>query len=238
MKSSKDIFNKEIQKSFSQIKLNPDTMKDLLNYKNEFREEKLSNNVTFNDLVKKNLKKGVDPSDVEKKIKKQLSKGIKVEMEHTSNKNIAKKIAMDHLIEDINYYIKLEKIESKEATGTGSSGAYSSPLFSGEEPKKVEAKEATTSGSVGAYETPAAWAKSTRKKHWRGASKTQIPGGSFVTVKKKCSTFPYCNQGDIKSLKLTKGNLKEAIYKVSQKFGITEEEVRSILINELKNTMP
>jgi hypothetical protein len=45
-------------------------------------------------------------------LKKELNKGIKVEMEHTDNKSIAKEIAMDHLWEDPNYYIKLKKIES------------------------------------------------------------------------------------------------------------------------------
>lgn len=29
------------------------------------------------------------------------------------------------------------------------------------------------------------------------------PGGSFVTVKKKCQKFPYCNQGDINALNLS-----------------------------------
>jgi len=88
-------------------------------------------------------------------LKKQLNKGIKVEMEHTKDKGQAKEIAMDHLFEDPKYYDKLEKIE------------------------KVETKEATSSSSSGSYVTPAAWAKSTKKKDWRGASKTQIPGGKF-----------------------------------------------------------
>lgn len=43
----------------------------------------------------------------------QLAKGMKVESEHTSDSNIAKEIAMDHLTEDKDYYIKLKKIEKK-----------------------------------------------------------------------------------------------------------------------------
>ena len=39
----------------------------------------------------------------------ELSKGIEVEMEHTDDKEEAKKIAIDHLKEDPNYYSKLEK---------------------------------------------------------------------------------------------------------------------------------
>jgi hypothetical protein len=34
--------------------------------------------------------------------------------------------------------------------------------------------------------------------------KTMIPNGEFVEVKAKCKKFPYCNQGDINALKLTK----------------------------------
>ena len=40
-----------------------------------------------------------------------LSKGIKVEREHTNDDRIAQEIAMDHLTEDPQYYDKLEKME-------------------------------------------------------------------------------------------------------------------------------
>jgi len=38
--------------------------------------------------------------------------GIKVEMEHTDDRDVAREIAMDHLSEDANYYTKLAKMES------------------------------------------------------------------------------------------------------------------------------
>ena len=41
----------------------------------------------------------------------ELLRGIKVEFEHTSNFDIAKEIAKDHLVEDKKYYQKLEKME-------------------------------------------------------------------------------------------------------------------------------
>lgn len=44
-------------------------------------------------------------------VMKEWLKGMKVEMEHTSNKKIAREIAKDHLYEDIFYYQKLAKIE-------------------------------------------------------------------------------------------------------------------------------
>ena len=45
---------------------------------------------------------------------KQLEMGIKVEMEHTSNPVISRKIALDHLAEIPDYYTRLDKME-KEA---------------------------------------------------------------------------------------------------------------------------
>lgn len=44
-------------------------------------------------------------------IEKQLKKGIKVELEHTKIKEVAHKIAMDHLVELPDYYDRLEKME-------------------------------------------------------------------------------------------------------------------------------
>jgi len=46
----------------------------------------------------------------------QLAAGIKVEMEHTDDPDIAKEIAKDHLTEDPDYYRKLRKMELKEST--------------------------------------------------------------------------------------------------------------------------
>lgn len=43
-----------------------------------------------------------------------LQKGIKTEMEHTTDEDIAKEIATDHLWEDLEYYDKLSKIEKKQ----------------------------------------------------------------------------------------------------------------------------
>jgi hypothetical protein len=45
------------------------------------------------------------------KLEKELTKGIKVELEHTKDKTIAKDIAMDHLSEIPDYYTRLEKLE-------------------------------------------------------------------------------------------------------------------------------
>lgn len=178
--------------------------------KKQMSEEKLkggkADNKTFEDLVNKNKQKGKDIGLVEKELKKQLNKGIKVEMEHTDDRGKAKEIAMDHLFEDPKYYDKLQKIEAKEATSTSSAGQYS---------------------------TPKMWAKSMNKKDFRGASKPQIPGGKFVQVKKKCKTFPYCNQGDIKALNIFENEtLKKVISKVSKEHNISENVIKTILAYE------
>jgi hypothetical protein len=47
----------------------------------------------------------------------QLDKGIKVELEHTFDKKIAREIALDHIGEDPHYYNKLEKANIEEASG-------------------------------------------------------------------------------------------------------------------------
>lgn len=44
--------------------------------------------------------------------KTQLENGVKVEMEHTNNEEIAKKIAKDHLDEFPTYYIELANMEA------------------------------------------------------------------------------------------------------------------------------
>ena len=43
----------------------------------------------------------------------EFNMGLKVEMEHTTNKKIAKEITLDHLAEDPKYYTKLETIHKE-----------------------------------------------------------------------------------------------------------------------------
>jgi hypothetical protein len=187
-------------------------------------------------------------------LKKELEMGMKVEMEHTKDKAKAKEIAMDHLWENPSYYTKLKKVETKEATSSGSSGAFVGPVgfknsefvrksfaetpkLKESESEKVEATEATGSGSVGGYSTPAMWAKSTNKKDWGPSRKTQYPGGGFVKIKKRCTKFPYCNQGDINNLKISKNeSVKEAIENVAKKYGLSEDVIMTILEHEYEIT--
>lgn len=42
-----------------------------------------------------------------------IHRGAKIEFEHTCDKEVAERIAMDHLVEGKNYYELLEKMEKK-----------------------------------------------------------------------------------------------------------------------------
>jgi hypothetical protein len=138
------------------------------------------------------------------------------------------------------------KKETKEATASGAVGGFTPPIAfkpskfvrdSFEEtPKKGEFKEAMGASSAGSYLTPKAWAKSTSKKDWRGKSKTQIPGGQFVQVKKKCKKFPYCNQGDIKALNLYNESVfNEIVLEFSKKYNLSENTIKNMIIKEFIN---
>jgi len=127
------------------------------------------------------------------------------------------------------------KKETKEAMSTG--GGYAAmdvPLFS-----KMETKEATSSSSVGTYDANSfqdiKMKGNTTKGKGRSWKKTQIPGGRFVQVKDKCKKFPYCNQGDIKALKIFKEEaINTTIEKMCLKYGIDESEIREIILKEFK----
>jgi len=119
----------------------------------------VSDNKTLKDIANKHNKKEYYHIDnMLETLKKELSKGIKIEMEHTSDREKAKEIAMDHLYEDPKYYTKLKKIESKEATSSSSVGIYDAPGF----------EDVTMKGN-----------------HLKGSGKTHkktlLPGGKFVS---------------------------------------------------------
>jgi hypothetical protein len=112
-------------------------------------------------------------------------------------------------------------------------------------PKKIEATEMTSTSSVGAYDANSFqdinMKGNTSKGQGRSWKKAQIPGGKFVSVKKGCKTFPYCNQGDIKALNISskpkKNSMYEAIENVSKKTGLTTEEIKNILIDYLGSNL-
>jgi len=72
---------------------------------------KIIKTTKWEEKIPGGLAEGKNPKDFNQE---QLQKGIKVEVEHTPDKNKAKEIAMDHLTEDPKYYDKLEKMEKGE----------------------------------------------------------------------------------------------------------------------------
>lgn len=55
---------------------------------------------------------GIDPRPDEDFDVEELEAGIKIELEHTDDREVAKVIAKTHLTESKNYYIKLEEMEA------------------------------------------------------------------------------------------------------------------------------
>jgi hypothetical protein len=165
--------------------------------------------------------------------------------------------------DDLNDFLKSildekgKKEENTEATGSGSAGGYSMPLFSttkgditkgvktvresleveDSELEKTETKEATSTASSGQYSQPAIWAKSLKKKDFAGYRKPQYKGGKFVQVKKKCKKFPYCNQGDIGALNIFENeSVKSAVDSVSKNYGLDENYIFELLYQEMTKT--
>lgn len=287
MGSSADSFKNAIDKAFTTepgVKINSDTMGDAIKYKSGFTEGE-DDDYKYETFLEKNKRQ---KQSAKNQFTKDLSQDkdyldFKKNSEYEDERGVKYSFGTPNASYKDPYinkkkYSRIDKLETVEATGTGSSGGYSAPLFSGEEidlekaetkeatgsgssgafsgpvafkdsqfvrnsfketPKlkeeteKVEATEATGSGSVGGYETPAMWAKSTKKKDWGPSRKTQIPGGGFVKIKKKCTKFPYCNQGDINNLKISKNeSVKDAIENVAKKMGISKNVIMTILEHE------
>jgi len=74
--------------------------------------------VNERDVVPGGLAKGLSLNDIAEKhgvsvdiMVAQFKKGIAVEMEHTTDREVAKEITLDHLFEDPKYYDKLAKVE-------------------------------------------------------------------------------------------------------------------------------
>ena len=114
-----------------------------------------------------------------------------------------------------------------------------------DETKKIEATEATGSSSVGAYDAPGFqdvnMKGNTTKGQGSSWKKTQIPGGGFVHIDKKCKTFPYCSQGNSKDKPVTQSSTSsamfEAIKNVSLKTGLSETEIKNIILSSLSGNL-
>jgi hypothetical protein len=264
MKTSATEFKNAIAKAYTtqpNVKLNKDTMSDANKYTSSFKESMDDDDNDEFEIKKKHISSKSaknkfsddlkdDPDFIEFKIRNKYKYGPGSD-EYSFGTPHA--VYNDPFISKKKYK-HVGKEETKEATGSGSSGAFVAPVgfknsefvrksfaetpkLKESETEKVEATEATGSGSSGAYESPSMWAKSTNKKDWGPSRKTQYPGGGFVKIKKKCTKFPYCNQGDISNLKISKNeSVKEAIDNVAKKYGLSKDVIMTILEHEYEIT--
>jgi hypothetical protein len=84
----------------------------------DFTKTGLKESVNEADVVPGGLAKGLSLNDIAEKhgvsvdmMVAEFKKGIAVEMEHTTDREVAKEITLDHLFEDPKYYDKLAKVE-------------------------------------------------------------------------------------------------------------------------------
>jgi hypothetical protein len=113
--------------------------------KNILSESRLLNKPTLT-VAQIAAKHDVEPSKVEK----QLSRGIKVEKEHTTSRKTAREIALDHLGEEPDYYEKLLKAHLEEDNGQNNEYLYHAtyrPLL-----KSIEEHGLGGSGAVAKWE--------------------------------------------------------------------------------------
>jgi len=147
--------------------------------------------------------------------------------------------------------------ETKEATGASSAGSFAPKLemWSDDETAKSEYKktegefkEATTTSSVGVYDANGFEDINMRGNNLKGSGRafkqTQIPGGSFPVINKKCKTFPYCNQGNTGAVTYKKPRrnkksspLSEAIENVSIRTGLSVDEIKKIILSKINDNL-
>lgn len=263
MNSSGNEFKNAIDKAYltqPNVKLNSTTIGDAIKYKSGFTEEVDDDGNEYETFLEKNKK---SKNSAKNQFSKDVAKDrdyieFKKDAEYKDEKGEVRSFGTPNAVRNDPFinkkkYSRVGKKETKEATTTGSVGGSNisgpigfkdsefvrrsfaeTPKLKESEVEKVEATEATT--GVGGYSTPAMWAKSTSKKDWGPSRKTQYPGGGFVKIKKKCTKFPYCNQGDINNLKISKNeSVKEAIDNVAKKLGVSKNVIMSILEHEYEN---
>ena len=97
------------------------------------------------DKIPGGLSGGMKLADIAKKhgisvdiLVAEFKKGISVEMEHTTDREIAKEIALDHLFEDPKYYTKLSKIENPTNEVYTKGQLFKGTIKIGGQPVKVE----------------------------------------------------------------------------------------------------
>ena len=118
-----------------------------------------------------------------------------------------------------------EEEEIKEVT-SGDAGQFDVPAF-GKTTKGGRKNPLKIDGPKSIYKGRAVTDKNFPK--WGG------PDSVFVKVKEKCKKFPYCNQGDTGAIEFIHEDdeLQESIKEISKKYGIPQNDVENIVLNEI-----
>jgi hypothetical protein len=203
----------------------------------ELEDDKIETN--FDSLVNRIINDGLDANVMERLIKEYGAKKFIKDFNNIKDAEKRKKIiiAIKERKIPVDSYEKKTSLKGlfKHVDPLLQSILDDGPYLS-EDEKEEEVEEATGAASAGAYVGPLGHAKN--EKNWRGAAKTQWPGGKFVKVKEKCRKFPYCNQGDIDALELwdsvlEKKVMRETIEKVSKKTGKPKKDIKKLIQKEL-----
>lgn len=131
------------------------------------------------------------------KLKQQLEKGIEAELEHTSEKDVAIEIAMDHLWEDPEYYEKLATIENFNHKDRYK---YNSPIMTRKIATLDNNNKPNPSGFPG---SDTGGMRTSPKKSWpdkedvdAGQLDTNIPDDTPKQLKKSNNTQPIMKEPD------------------------------------------
>ena len=164
---------------------------------------------------------GIDVSEVDSEV----SKGIEVEMEHTTDKDIAHEIAMDHVIEDPEYYTKLSKTELEE--------------------RKKKRKKRKKAGTESSKENNLRdWFKRKgakgKKGGWVDCNSPDGKGGYKACGREKGEKrkkYPACRPTPGACKERGKGKSWGKKAKRNETMKITNEEIKKIILEEIQNVL-
>jgi hypothetical protein len=140
------------------------------------------------DTIPGGLAKGMTLTDIAKHhnispqtLKNEFIKGYAIEREHTTDINIAKEIALDHLYEDPNYYSKLSKIEIPYNEGFTKGQIFAGKMKVGGRPVNVEVELVGSDNKKNEFITKIIFVDKGYERQLPIGSKLPIPARIFRT---------------------------------------------------------
>jgi hypothetical protein len=134
----------------------------------------LAKGMTLNDIAKHH---NISPQT----LKNEFIKGYAIEREHTTDINIAKEIALDHLYEDPNYYSKLSKIEIPYNEGFTKGQIFAGKMKVGGRPVNVEVELVGSDNKKNEFITKIIFVDKGYERQLPIGSKLPIPARIFRT---------------------------------------------------------